>query len=116
MDRPHSSGPVLCRGNLTPLTQTLETDMAAVYPATLRAVAANGSLYYGSASTSNPGDVQPLRALVLAPSSNGQLELLAGDSISGGDLTISRSSAAPNSLATILRPAFAGFLTDQKRQ
>lgn len=101
-------------GNLTPLTQTLETDMAAVYPATLRAVAANGSLYYGSASTSNPGDVQPLRALVLAPSSNGQLELLAGDSISGGDLTISRSSAAPNSLATILRPAFAGFLTDQK--
>ena len=101
-------------GNLTPLTQTLETDMAAVYPATLRAVAANGSLYYGSASTSNPGTVQPLRALVLAPSSNGQLELLAGDSISGGDLTISRSSAAPNSLATILRPAFAGFLTDQK--
>ena len=101
-------------GNLTPLTQTLETDMAAVYPATLRAVAANGSLYYGSASTSNPGDVQPLRALVLAPSSNGQLELLAGDSISGGDLTISRSSAAPDSLATILRPAFAGFLTDQK--
>ncbi len=100
-------------GNLTPLTQTLETDMAAVYPATLRAVAANGSLYYGRASTNNPSIAQPLKALVLAPSANGQLELLAGDSIYGGDLTISRSSAAPDSLATILRPAFLGFLSDR---
>nr|WP_314535311.1 filamentous hemagglutinin family protein [uncultured Pseudomonas sp.] len=97
-------------GNLTPLTQTLETDMAAVYPATLRAVAASGSLYYGRASTSNPNVPQPLQALVLAPSANGQLELLAGDSIYGGDLTISRSSAAPQSLATIHHPAFLGFI------
>ncbi|MGY2378250.1 filamentous hemagglutinin family protein [Pseudomonas sp. SDO524_S393] len=99
-------------GNLTPLTQTLETDMAAVYPATLRAVAASGSLYYGRASTSNPERPQPLTALVLAPSAKGQLELLAGDSIYGGDLTISRSSATPQSLATILHPAFLGFRSD----
>ena len=99
-------------GNLTPLTQTLETDMAAVYPATLRAVAASGSLYYGRASTNDPGTPQPLKAMVLAPSANGQLELLAGDSIYGGDLTISRSSATPQSLATILHPAFLGFGSD----
>ena len=99
-------------GNLTPLTQTLETDMAAVYPATLRAVAASGSLYYGRASTSDPATPQPLKALVLAPAAKGQLELLAGDSIYGGDLTISRSSATPQSLATILHPAFVGFGSD----
>lgn len=100
-------------GNLTPLTQTLDTDMAAVYPATLRAVAASGSLYYGRASYGDPSTVPPLGAMVLAPSANGQLELLAGDSIYGGDLPISRSSAAAQSLATILRPAFLGFLTNQ---
>lgn len=87
--------------------------MAAVYPATLRAVAASGSLYYGRASYGEPGTVPPLRAMVLAPSANGQLELLAGDSIHGGDLSISRSSAAPQSLATILHPAFLGFLSNQ---
>ena len=35
-------------------------------------------------------------ALVLAPSLNGQLQLLAGDSIYGGELTVSRSSAIPS--------------------
>lgn len=99
-------------GNLTPLTQTLETDMAAVYPATLRAVAASGSLYYGRAAAQDGANVPAVKALVLAPSSNGQLELLAGDSIYGGDLTVSRSSAAPASMATILNPAFMGFLAN----
>ncbi|WP_106804358.1 filamentous hemagglutinin family protein [Pseudomonas sp. S5D5] len=97
-------------GNLTPLTDTAESDLAAVYPATLRAVAANGSLYYGRASTLNTNVLPPLKALVLAPSTNGQLQLLAGDSIYGGDLTISRSSAAPDTLASILHPAFQGFI------
>ncbi|WP_460149308.1 filamentous haemagglutinin family protein [Pseudomonas sp. H1_A03] len=99
-------------GNLTPLTDTTESDMAAVYPATLRAVAANGSLYYGRASALNNSPPPPLKALVLAPSANGQLQLLAADSIYGGDLTISRSSAAPDTLATILRPAFQGYVKD----
>ncbi|ETK19758.1 filamentous haemagglutinin family protein [Pseudomonas sp. FH1] len=97
-------------GNLTPLTDTTESDMAAVYPATLRAVAANGSLYYGRASAFNTSPPPPLKALVLAPSAQGQLQLLAGDSIYGGDLTISRSSAAADTLATILRPAFQGYV------
>lgn len=97
-------------GNLTPLTDTTESDMAAVYPATLRAVAASGSLYYGRSSAFNNAPPPDPKALVLAPSANGQLQLLAGDSIYGGDLTISRSSAAPDTLATILRPAFQGFI------
>ena len=97
-------------GNLTPLTQAVETDMAAVYPATLRAVAASGSLYYGSASTNNPETPQPLKSIVLAPSAKGQLQLLAADSIYGGDLIISRSSAAPDSLATVFKPAVQGFI------
>ena len=99
-------------GNLTPLTQTTESDMAAVYPATLRAVAAGGSLYYGRASSFNTNVLPPLQAMVLAPSAKGQLQLLAADSIYGGDLTISRSSAAPDTLATILRPAFQGYVKD----
>ncbi len=73
-------------------------------------MAASGSLYYGRAATANPGSLPPLAALVLAPSANGQLQLLAGDSIYGGDLTVSRSSAAPDSMATILNPAFLGFV------
>ena len=96
-------------GNLTPLTVTQETDMAAVYPATLRAVAANGSLYYGYSSAFNTDD-KAMRALVLAPSTKGQLELLARDSIYGGGLSISRSSAAPDTLASILNPAYTGFI------
>ena len=96
-------------GNLTPLTVTQETDMAAVYPATLRSVAANGSLYYGYSSAFNTDD-KAMRALVLAPSTKGQLELLARDSIYGGGLSISRSSAAPDTLASILNPAYTGFI------
>ena len=97
-------------GNLTPLTEATETDMAAVYPATLRAVAANGSLYYGHSSAFNTDD-KMLRALVLAPSTKGQLELLAGDSIYGGGLSISRSSAAPDALASIWNPAYVGYMS-----
>ena len=99
-------------GNLTPLTDTAESDMAAVYPATLRGTAANGSLYYGRASSLNVAPWPALKALVLAPSAKGQLQLLAADSIYGGDLTISRSSAAPDTLATIQRPAFQGYVKD----
>jgi len=93
-------------GNLTPLTSTAETDMAAVYPATLRAVAASGSLFYGRASSMDTTLVPLHNTLVLAPSASGQLQLLAADSIYGGELSISRSSAAPSTLATIRHPAF----------
>ncbi len=93
-------------GNLTPLTRGTETDMATVYPPTLRAVAASGSLYYGQSSLYEAGAAVVPAALVLAPSLNGQLQLLAGDSIYGGELTVSRSSASAQALATPEHPAF----------
>lgn len=44
--------------------------------------------------------------LVLAPSNNSQLQLLAGDSIYGGNLSINQSFAAPTTLATPFNPAY----------
>ncbi|EJM65283.1 filamentous hemagglutinin family N-terminal domain containing protein [Pseudomonas sp. GM50] len=95
-------------GNLTPYTQGLETDLAVVYPSILRAVAASGSLYYGEASKLGTGGGVSNRrpALVLAPSASGELQLLAGDSIYGGDLTVTQSSASGSAMATPQRPAF----------
>ncbi|EJM00069.1 filamentous hemagglutinin family N-terminal domain containing protein [Pseudomonas sp. GM102] len=95
-------------GNLTPYTQGVETDLAVVYPSILRAVAAGGSLYYGEASKlGTGGGVSNHRpALVLAPSASGELQFLAGDSIYGGDLTVTQSSASGSAMATPQRPAF----------
>ncbi len=59
------------------------------YPSILRAVAPSGSLYAA-------------QALLLAPSPNGQLEWLAGESIYGG--VVSRSSADPAVLTTPFKP------------
>ena len=96
-------------GNLTPLVQGVLSDNAVIYPSILNAIAANGSLYYGDASNSNPS-AAIAAALTLAPSSKGQLQLLAANSIYGGNLTISQSSATPNALATPERPAFVAVL------
>jgi len=111
-------------GNLTPSTQASETfgnrvlegDYAAtdgrfVYPGTLRAVAANGSLYYGGAilaanGRSQNSDLQ--YSLVLAPSARGQLEFLAGDSIYAGRYAVDISGADPRTLPTPVRPAYVG--------
>ncbi|MCE6978427.1 filamentous hemagglutinin N-terminal domain-containing protein [Pseudomonas frederiksbergensis] len=95
-------------GNLTPYTQGVETDLAVVYPSILRAIAASGSLYYGEASKlGTGGGVSDRRsALVLAPSANGELQFLAGDSIYGGDLTVTQTSASSTAMATPQRPAF----------
>lgn len=100
-------------GNLTPYTQGTETDLAMVYPSILRAVAASGSLYYGEASRSGTGNgVSRQRpALVLAPSASGELQFLAGDSIYGGDLTVSQSSASSSAMATPQRPAFVATVS-----
>ncbi|MGX1175296.1 filamentous hemagglutinin family protein [Pseudomonas sp. R151218B TE3479] len=99
-------------GNLTPLTVGLETDLAVVYPSILRAVAASGSLYYGEAKTLGMGgyDGSFRSALLLAPGGNSELLFLAGDSIYGGDLTVSRSGASSAALAMPLRPAFIGLV------
>jgi len=99
-------------GNLTPLTTGAETDLAVVYPSILRAVAASGSLYYGSATvagTGNPNDGYR-SALLLAPGVNSELQFLAGDSIYGGDLTVSRSGASSTAMDTPFRPAFMGLV------
>lgn len=99
-------------GNLTPVVSGVETDLAVVYPSILRAVAASGSLYYGQSSiwdgTGYNGDNRP--ALLLAPGINSELQFMAGDSIYGGDMSVSRSGAASEALATPLRPAFVGIV------
>ncbi|WLH03630.1 filamentous hemagglutinin family protein [Pseudomonas beijingensis] len=99
-------------GNLTPFTFSTATDLAVVYPSILRAVAASGSLYYGESSalygTAYNGDNRP--ALLLAPGVNSELQFMAGDSIYGGDMSVSRSGASSAALATPFRPAFAGIV------
>ncbi|WP_457935043.1 filamentous haemagglutinin family protein [Pseudomonas aeruginosa] len=98
-------------GNLTPVSQgrtEQDTDSALVYPAKLSAVALTGSLYYGNATL--PENARSDRtALVLAPSSQGRLDLLAGDSIYAGGYSISRSGASTGSLATPLNPSYQGY-------
>ncbi len=98
-------------GNLTPFISATATDLAVVYPSILRAVAASGSLYYGQSSvwdgTGYDGTNRP--ALLLAPGSNSELQFMAGDSIYGGDISVSRSGASSAALATPFRPAFVGM-------
>ncbi|MDC8757692.1 filamentous haemagglutinin family protein [Janthinobacterium fluminis] len=86
------------------------TDMAHVYPSILSAVAASGSLYYGSAVTLR--ETQASGALVLAPSANSLLEFLASGSIHGGGYTVSPSGAAESAMATPFHPAFRGTLAN----
>ncbi len=98
-------------GNLTPVslgrTEQM-TDFALVYPAKLSAVALAGSLYYGNA-TRQSHTRSNMTALTLAPSSQGRLDLLAGDSIYAGGYSISRSGASAGSLATPLNPSYQGY-------
>ncbi len=91
-------------GNLTPVTGATPTDLALLYPSILRAVAASGSLYYGQSSiwdgTGYNGNNRP--ALLLAPGINSELQFMAGGSIYGGDMSVSRSGAASAALATLV--------------
>ncbi|PTZ14982.1 filamentous hemagglutinin family protein [Pseudomonas aeruginosa] len=98
-------------GNLTPVSRgrtEQDTDSALVYPAKLSAVALTGSLYYGNA-TLRENARSDRTALILAPSSQGRLDLLAGDSIYAGGYSISRSGASAGSLATPLNPSYQGY-------
>ncbi|MFJ2537426.1 filamentous haemagglutinin family protein [Pseudomonas sp. NPDC087614] len=114
-------------GNLTPSTQMAEfnefnnfslplgrntspTDGRFVYPSILRAVAGQGSIYAGPSASVKRNDF-PLSAysLLLAPSTAGQLEMLAGDSIYAGGYAINQSGASPASIATPFNPAFNRF-------
>ncbi len=106
-------------GNLTPTTSSSENpkrnsdqnmaDGSFLYPSILRAAALGGSMYYGvsalSYMRSYPDDVPPF--VTLAPSSHGSLEMLARDSIYGGQYAFSMSgSDVP--LPTPFNPAFVG--------
>ncbi|MFJ3047929.1 filamentous hemagglutinin family protein [Herbaspirillum chlorophenolicum] len=107
-------------GNLTPSTQlgqgsgsqvsfTPDADTGATagrfyYPSILRAAAPSGSIYMG-ASAVKKDELALGYSLVLAPSPNGELELLAGQSIYAGGYAISRSSADMAALPTPLHPA-----------
>ncbi len=116
-------------GNLTPSTQigevqsgspeplagrtTSPTDGRFVYPSILRAVAANGSLYYGPSalhSVSNAPNVSGY-SLLIAPSANSQLEFLAADSLYGGGYAINQSGADSSAIATPFKPGFVGYDT-----
>jgi hypothetical protein len=105
-------------GNLTPGTDAFNRnrnynfgnantgDTATVYPSILRAVAGSGSIYYGNGA--GGGGATPTSSILLAPSTKGALELLAGTSIYGGGYGIGMSgSDAP--LPTPFRAAFVGY-------
>ena len=85
-------------GNVAPITSpTAGFDTITTYPSQLSAVAASGSIYYKT-------------AFLLAPGPSARLDLLAGQSIFGGDAAVHRSSASPDSLASVYKPAFVGMV------
>jgi len=86
------------------------TDGRFVLPSQLSVVAADGSIYMGrSALGSVTTQFNDTYHLLLAPSVNGSLELLAGDSIYAGGYTISQSGASLDVLTTPFAPAYAQF-------
>ncbi|WP_339473253.1 filamentous hemagglutinin family protein [Pseudomonas fluorescens] len=118
-------------GNLTPSTQLAESDNLAastsntsptdgrfVYPSILRAVAAQGSIYAGSSAAYGTGNVPPAEgySLLLAPSTSGQLELLAGDSIYAGGYAINQSGASPAAMTSPFAPSFNGFVSNSAQR
>ena len=103
-------------GNMVPLSVAPENsyvgDVALLIPGVLQAVAASGSLYYGNATAKLSRRTEWFTPMLLAPSANGQLEMLARDSIYAGGYVVSQSGAASSSLATPLRPLFVGTAAD----
>ena len=115
-------------GNLAPSTQVSDvrlsgateslgsanssaTDGRFIYPSILRAVATQGSLYLGVSATGDPDKFSGMApySLLLAPSVNGDLQLLAGDSIYAGGYSVQRSGSDPQSLPSIWNPAYSGY-------
>ncbi|WJH41202.1 filamentous hemagglutinin family protein [Aliirhizobium terrae] len=89
---------------ITPQADTGATGGRFVYPSILRAAAPAGSIYMGpSAVYQNSAANQ--YSLLLAPSANGQLELLAGNSIYAGGYAVTRSGADPAVMPTPFNPA-----------
>lgn len=103
-------------GNLTPFFLKTETNPSLntprtggrmFYPSILRAVAANGSLYYGASATGRSQDSSTY-SLMTAPSANAELQLIAGDSIYAGGYAVTQSGADPARIPTPFNPVFAG--------
>jgi filamentous hemagglutinin family protein len=97
-------------GNLTPATAAANgvatiitndpaTDYRFVYPATLSAIAASGSLYYGQQG-GDAAEAATNYSLELAPSPTGELTLLAADSIYAHGYAVDMSGA-DNSLSSL---------------
>ncbi|ULH06446.1 filamentous haemagglutinin family protein [Alcaligenes faecalis] len=83
-------------------------------PGNASAVAAKGSIYYGTSSayqntSVNTGSLWNTGGLLLAPLGEGTIALLAGDSIYGGGYGISSSGADGSSIATVFRPGFSSY-------
>ncbi|MDN2674794.1 filamentous hemagglutinin family protein [Janthinobacterium sp. SUN026] len=113
-------------GSLTPSVQTVSLGASAgstptaglnyslsdgrfIFPSKLGAVAANGSIYLGpSALGSAPPPNNPAYSLLLAPSSQGRLAMLAGDSIYASGYAVNQSGESPGSMPTPFAPAFIG--------
>ncbi|MBJ2248146.1 filamentous haemagglutinin family protein [Pseudomonas haemolytica] len=80
-----------------------------IFPSKLGGVAANGSIYLGaSALGSGPQPNNPAYSLLLAPSSNGRLAMLAGDSIYASGYAVNQSGDSLGSIPTPFAPAFVG--------
>ncbi|MFH0297953.1 filamentous hemagglutinin family protein [Bradyrhizobium sp. 31Argb] len=106
-------------GNLTPSTSASENraqtsdqiaaDGSFIYPSIFRAAALGGSMYYGvNALSYMRGDASEIYPFItLAPSPHGSLEMLARDSIYGGQYSFSLSSSGV-ALPTPFNPAFMG--------
>lgn len=118
-------------GNLTPSTQlgdvgltvALEpdaehnystTDGRFVYPSQLSAVAASGSLYLGPSALYGDGTFNTAYSLLLAPSVNGSLQMLAGDSIYAGGYAVNQSGASLAAIPAPFNPGFAGMNANEQ--
>ncbi|WP_413458380.1 filamentous haemagglutinin family protein [Herbaspirillum huttiense] len=105
-------------GNLTPGTQPVNRsstggnrnpgDIVTIYPSILRATAASGSIYYGVSAAPGSASAASEASLLLAPSAKGALEMLAADSLYGGNYGVGMSNA-DTALPGPMQPAFAGF-------
>ncbi|NIE73425.1 filamentous hemagglutinin N-terminal domain-containing protein [Pantoea sp. Ap-967] len=101
--------PVVTVDGASPSTNLPVYDGRIFYPTALSAVAANGSLYYGSSAVGTRIGASSPNSLMVAPSFNTALELLAGDSIYASGYVVSQAGTDSSAIATPQRPAFAGI-------
>jgi filamentous hemagglutinin family protein len=102
-------------GNLAPVVEDNDptignanaTDFRFVYPPNFTAVAAQGSIYLNNlSSTASPTPLPS--SLELAPAADGELKMLAGNSIFDSNVAVDISGANPQTTATLFNPAFVG--------